>query len=31
VITHHLPAAEFDEAFAIVEAGECGKVVLDWT
>jgi threonine 3-dehydrogenase len=30
VITHRLPAERFDEAFAIVETGECGKVVLDW-
>ncbi len=31
VITHHLPADRFDDAFGIVESGECGKVVLDWT
>ena len=31
VITHHLPADRFDDAFGIVEGGECGKVVLDWT
>ncbi len=31
VVTHHVLAAEFEEAFAIVETGECGKVVLDWT
>lgn len=31
VITHHLSADRFDEAFAVVEGGECGKVVLDWT
>jgi threonine 3-dehydrogenase len=31
VITHHVAAAEFEAAFAIVESGECGKVVLDWT
>ena len=30
VITHRVPAAAFDEAFAIVERGECGKVLLDW-
>ena len=30
VITHRVPAASFDEAFAIVERGECGKVLLDW-
>ncbi len=31
VVTHHVLATEFEEAFAIVETGECGKVVLDWT
>jgi threonine 3-dehydrogenase len=30
VVTHHLPAERFEEAFAIVERGECGKVILDW-
>jgi threonine 3-dehydrogenase len=31
VITHRLPATEWQEAFAIARAGDCGKVVLDWT
>ena len=30
IITHRLPAADFEEAFATVHAGECGKVILDW-
>jgi threonine 3-dehydrogenase len=30
IITHHFPAAHFDEAFEVVAAGQCGKVVLDW-
>jgi threonine 3-dehydrogenase len=30
IITHELPADRFDEAFDIVESGECGKVILDW-
>jgi threonine 3-dehydrogenase len=30
VITHQLPAYRFQEAFDIVESGECGKVILDW-
>jgi threonine 3-dehydrogenase len=30
IVTHELPADRFEEAFAIVEAGECGKVILDW-
>lgn len=31
VITHRLPADDFEEAFAIMASGECGKVILDWT
>ena len=31
VITHHLPASEYEEAFAIMRSGQCGKVILDWT
>ena len=31
VITHHFPADDFEEAFAVVRAGAAGKVVLDWT
>ncbi len=31
VITHHLPAAEFEQAFEIMRSGRAGKVVLDWT
>ncbi len=31
VITHHFAAEDFLEAFAVVRAGEAGKVVLDWT
>ncbi|MGI8521848.1 MAG: L-threonine 3-dehydrogenase [Nocardioides sp.] len=30
VITHHLPAEKFEDAFAAVKSGECGKVILDW-
>jgi threonine 3-dehydrogenase len=30
IITHRLPADRFEEAFEIVESGECGKVILDW-
>jgi threonine 3-dehydrogenase len=30
IITHELPADQFEEAFAIVNGGECGKVILDW-
>src|SRR5205807_1169749 len=28
VITHRLPVARFAEAFALMESGECGKVIL---
>ena len=31
VITHQLPAERFAEGFALIEAGECAKVVLDFT
>ena len=30
VITHHLSADRFEDAFEIVRSGECGKVILDW-
>jgi threonine 3-dehydrogenase len=30
VITHRFAAAEFEQAFATVRSGECGKVVLNW-
>ena len=30
IITHELPADRFEEAFAVVASGECGKVILDW-
>jgi threonine 3-dehydrogenase len=30
IVTHRLPAAEFEGAFATVARGECGKVILDW-
>jgi len=31
VITHRFAVADFAEAFAVVESGRCGKVLLDWT
>lgn len=31
VITHHFAADDYEEAFATVRSGECGKVILDWT
>ena len=30
VITHHLPFAEFQKGFDIMESGQCGKVLLEW-
>ena len=30
IVTHRMPATDFEEAFAIVQHGECGKVILDW-
>jgi threonine 3-dehydrogenase len=31
VITHRYPYTEFEEAFAVMRAGNCGKVVLTWS
>jgi threonine 3-dehydrogenase len=31
VITHRLAADDYEEAFAVVASGECGKVVLSWS
>jgi len=31
VITHRLDAADYEQAFATVRSGQCGKVVLSWT
>ncbi|HUF45118.1 MAG TPA: L-threonine 3-dehydrogenase [Aestuariivirgaceae bacterium] len=30
VITHRLPADRFEDGFALMRSGQCGKVVLDW-
>jgi threonine 3-dehydrogenase len=30
VITHHVSYKDFDQAFAIMSKGQCGKVVMDW-
>jgi threonine 3-dehydrogenase len=30
VITHRLPAAEFEQGFQAMLGGQCGKVILDW-
>ncbi len=31
VITHRFPYQAFEQGFAAMESGSCGKVVLDWT
>ncbi|MHB8439000.1 MAG: L-threonine 3-dehydrogenase [Acidimicrobiales bacterium] len=31
VITHRFSADDFEDAFATLETGECGKIVLDWS
>lgn len=31
VITHELPADDFEEAFAVARSGTAGKVLLDWS
>jgi threonine 3-dehydrogenase len=31
IVTHRFAAEDFEEAFAIVGRGECGKVILDWS
>ncbi len=30
IVTHRLPAEQYEEAFDLVARGECGKIVLDW-
>jgi threonine 3-dehydrogenase len=30
IITHRLPVAEFRTGFEIMQAGNCGKIVLGW-
>jgi len=30
VLTHTLPVDDFQEAFEIMESGNCGKVILEW-
>jgi threonine 3-dehydrogenase len=29
ILTHHLPLARFEDAFALIAGGQCGKIVLD--
>ena len=30
IITHRFKAEDFQQAFDIMESGECGKIILDW-
>ena len=30
-MTHHIPIDQYEEGFRLMAAGECGKVVCDWT
>jgi threonine 3-dehydrogenase len=30
VITHRMPADDYEKAFAIMEEGNCGKIIMDW-
>ena len=30
IITHRMPASDYEEAFATAMSGKAGKVVLDW-
>jgi threonine 3-dehydrogenase len=30
VITHRLPWSEYEQGFAAMKSGDCGKVILDW-
>jgi threonine 3-dehydrogenase len=30
ILTHHFPAEEYEKAFALLHAGEGGKIILDW-
>lgn len=31
IITHHLPAKQFEEGFAAMMSGQSGKIILDWS
>jgi threonine 3-dehydrogenase len=30
VITHHFPAAEYEDALDVMRSGNAGKVILNW-
>src|SRR6476660_3510246 len=31
VITHHFPYADYEQGFSVMQSGQSGKVILDWT
>ena len=31
VVTHHFPLRDYEQAFARMDSGQSGKVILDWT
>ena len=31
VITHRIPIDSFQEGFDVLESGECGKIILEWS
>ena len=31
IITHRIDVAQYEEGFAAMNSGKCGKVILDWT
>ena len=31
IITHRMDVRDFEEGFAAMNSGKCGKVILDWT
>jgi len=30
VVTHRFPINDYEQAFEIMESGECGKIILEW-
>ena len=30
IITHKFPISSFDEAFKVINSGQCGKVIMEW-
>ena len=30
ILTHEFPVDQYEQAFEIMETGQCGKVILEW-